>query len=66
MSIQTDFDFYHSIQNISSGSEASEDQVKKALCRVFAVSWSEEMSKTDKILHLRELAEVAATSLTRE
>ncbi|KAK3759118.1 hypothetical protein RRG08_040672 [Elysia crispata] len=52
-------------RNISSGSEASEDQVKKALCRVFAVSWSEEMSKTDKILHLRELAEVAATSLTQ-
>ncbi|GFO26247.1 ubiquitin conjugation factor e4 b [Plakobranchus ocellatus] len=52
-------------RNISTGSEASEDQVKKALCRVFAVSWSEEISKTNKILHLRELAEIAAASLTQ-
>ena len=57
--------FVFTQQNISSGSEATEDQVKKALCRVFAVSWSEEMSKTSKILHLKELAEVAAASLTR-
>ncbi|GFR79782.1 ubiquitin conjugation factor E4 B [Elysia marginata] len=50
--------------NMNSGVEATEDQVKKALCRVFAVSWSEDRSRADKILHLRELAEVAATSLT--
>ncbi|RUS76022.1 hypothetical protein EGW08_016227, partial [Elysia chlorotica] len=54
-----------SCYNISSGSEATEDQVKKALCRVFAVSWSEDLSKSDKILYLQELAHLAATSLTQ-
>ncbi|XP_059145993.1 ubiquitin conjugation factor E4 B-like isoform X2 [Physella acuta] len=52
-------------RNVSVGSEASEDQVKKALCRVFAVSWSEEYSRTNNVLHLRELADVAAASSTK-
>ncbi|CAG5126106.1 unnamed protein product, partial [Candidula unifasciata] len=51
--------------NVSIGSEATEDQVKKALCRVFAVSWSEECSKAYSVLHLRELSLVAAASSTK-
>ena len=40
--------------------------MKKGLCRIFAVSWSEEKSRTNKVLHLRALAEVAAASSTSE
>lgn len=50
-------------RNMNLGVEATEDQVKKALCRVFTVSWSEDRGKTDRVLYLRELAEVAAMSL---
>ncbi|XP_035825781.1 ubiquitin conjugation factor E4 B [Aplysia californica] len=53
-------------RNVSVGSEATEDQVKKALCRVFAVSWSEEKSRANRVLHLNSLAEVAAASSTKE
>ncbi|KAH9514136.1 Ubiquitin conjugation factor E4 B [Bulinus truncatus] len=52
-------------RNISIGSEATEDQVKRSLCRVFALSWSEESSRTEGVLYLREIAEIAAASTTK-
>ncbi|KAK6965612.1 ubiquitin conjugation factor E4 B [Biomphalaria glabrata] len=51
-------------RNISVGSEASEDQVKRSLCRVFCISW-EELNSTQNVLYLREIADVAATSTTK-